>query len=558
MRVVDCQTLELVDFIHKVPPYGILSHTWDLEEVSFLDFQDPKRASRLKGYEKITSVCGLALTSGYRYCWIDTCCIDKSSSAELSEAINSMFTWYQNAAICYVWLLDLVTTDGLSLEKQLGRCRWFTRGWTLQELIAPVNVEFYDCSWRLIATKTQLSSILSTITRIDEGILTGAMQCDEVLVAKRMSWASKRTTTRPEDLAYCLLGIFDLNMPLLYGEGPKAFVRLQQEIIRSSTDLSLFAWESANPSNRYRGLLARSPDEFADCADLVPSNSFRTYFANEYIITNNRLRIQHMLRANRGKASDSGYILPLQCKSQSSSNESFIKLCQCGNSLFVRMAPYEVSSTVLHQLSAPLNTIVPHYILLHSPHSLEDFVMQSGRNGIKLKLAHNMRIRAHSDADIYPWPLWDIFNGLLFSDGQNQFWGKCTININHTLPFGRRSVSVSVICGKCNGDVGFFCALEPVDEIVPIVPRDVILAAPPNARAIYNRIPIYSRAQSLRESFASVDSTLDSNVRVRTSIRMKPYEFGVDPSPAVGAIIEITSTIIDNMTSPHTHVSGLY
>jgi len=170
------------------------------------------------------------------------CCIDKTSSAELSEAINSMFRWYQKASVCYAYLADVLKdTDPDKDPEEFSRSRWFTRGWTLQELVAPKNVVFYSRSWKNIGTKERLCNTISTITGIDIDTLLGE-DVTFVSVANKMSWASGRRTTRTEDMAYCLLGIFDVNMPLLYGEGKKAFLRLQEEILRSSYDHSLFAW----------------------------------------------------------------------------------------------------------------------------------------------------------------------------------------------------------------------------------------------------------------------------------------------------------------------------
>jgi hypothetical protein len=168
-----------------------------------------------------------------------SCCIDKTSSAELSEAINSMFRWYSRSKVCYAYLTD-VSYDGF--DDSLPKSRWFTRGWTLQELLAPSSVVFYSAEWTRIGDSEVLISVLRNVTRIDEGILSRTKSLDWVSVAEKMSWAATRETTRVEDMAYCLLGIFDINMPLLYGEGGRAFQRLQEEILRNSQDQSLFAW----------------------------------------------------------------------------------------------------------------------------------------------------------------------------------------------------------------------------------------------------------------------------------------------------------------------------
>ncbi|KAL2879536.1 hypothetical protein SGCOL_005145 [Colletotrichum sp. CLE4] len=247
MWLINVNTLDLEEFIEPDFPYAILSHTWGSEEVSFceLKYQTDDNFRRKDGYLKIYNTCRVAKSLDLAYAWVDTCCIDKRSSAELSEAINSMFRWYKRSWICFAYLSDLndLASSATFLEN-LGASRWFTRGWTLQELIAPKTVTFYNASWQVLGSKETLSPFLSSITGIDEAILTGKAPLLKVPAATRMSWASKRQTTRTEDSAYCLLGIFDINMPLLYGEGDKAFARLQSEILQDTNDLSLFAWTS--------------------------------------------------------------------------------------------------------------------------------------------------------------------------------------------------------------------------------------------------------------------------------------------------------------------------
>lgn len=236
--------------------------------------------------------CSLARSQGYQWIWIDTCCIDKSSSAELSEAINSMYCWYERAAVCYAYLVDVpprnpktATKKTSEIVSELGRSRWFTRGWTLQELVAPANLEFYDAGWNLIDTKASLASALEKITTIPAGLFSGAwhhlcaggmaQQSLQLLsVAQRLSWAASRQTTRPEDIAYCLMGLFGAHMPLLYGEGQeKAFVRLQAEIALNTNDQSLFAWGSWHEPDGCEKLLCYSlfsphPNCFAGVQDI--------------------------------------------------------------------------------------------------------------------------------------------------------------------------------------------------------------------------------------------------------------------------------------------------
>ncbi|UPK93097.1 hypothetical protein LCI18_004032 [Fusarium solani-melongenae] len=272
MRLLHTTKITVVEFIGAPPPYAILSHRWEDEEVTLRDLENG-RSQQMKGYKKLRKSCTLASDHGFEYIWIDTCCIDKSSSAELSEAINSMFKWYQDAEICYAFLSDVFTSTRAPTTSRQGlheitASQWFTRGWTLQELIAPRAVHFYSQQWDYLGSRNAAAEAIQLSTGISTGVLLG-QDLLGISIYQKMGWASTRTTTRPEDMAYCLLGIFDVNIPLLYGEGKKkAFQRLQEEIIKKSTDLSLFLWripqeKGQGPDLEFRGLLAEDPSWFA-------------------------------------------------------------------------------------------------------------------------------------------------------------------------------------------------------------------------------------------------------------------------------------------------------
>ena len=224
-------------FEDNIPEYAILSHRWGAEEVTFKDLIDG--TSKVKtGYDKIHFCGEQARCNGLEYFWVDTCCIDKSSSTELSEAINSMFRWYQKAARCYVYLSDVSkgdrkasdTSTECTWESAFRASKWFTRGWTLQELLAPRSVEFFSWEGKELGNKRTLEQQIYEIT----GIPTTALReypLSQFDVDERFSWAQSRQTTRREDKAYSLFGIFDVQMPLLYGEGEvKAFQRLREAI----------------------------------------------------------------------------------------------------------------------------------------------------------------------------------------------------------------------------------------------------------------------------------------------------------------------------------------
>ena len=219
---------------------------------------------------------------------VDRFCIDKSSSSELSEAINSMFRWYQNAGICYAYLSDVVASPSGGFSDSFARSAWFTRGWTLQELLAPGRVRFYDRHWQDLGTKQSLMHEIQSITNINLDALEGRSVL-AVSISERMSWASKRITTRPEDRAYSLFGIFDVSMPMLYGEGDKAFIRLQEEIIKISDDYSIFAWEGILDESP--GLLAPSPAHFPSRNE-AETKQFVRKRHESYSMTNQGLSIE--------------------------------------------------------------------------------------------------------------------------------------------------------------------------------------------------------------------------------------------------------------------------
>jgi hypothetical protein len=289
MRLISTETRALEEFIgDDIPRYAILSHTWGKDEISLQDLQrvmDPDLANDPKtwkvihsaGFMKVFKFVELAASKGIPYAWADTCCIDKTSSADLMESINSMYRWYENADMCFAYLADVTSLVWSDLE--VAKSRWFTRGWTLQELIAPSVVEFYNQSWNFLGNKYSETIDLEKMTGISRYILE-YQDLSSANVAQKMSWAANRTTTRKEDIAYCLLGSFDVKMPLLYGEGEKAFLRLQEHIAATSTDHSLFAWglqESGTwlrkarlerENELHRSIFAESPLDYVECGEM--------------------------------------------------------------------------------------------------------------------------------------------------------------------------------------------------------------------------------------------------------------------------------------------------
>lgn len=270
MRLINATTFELKDFFDAdLPTYAILSHRWGENEVSYQDWvyvtkQFPPRwvwvyledeAKKIKssaGYKKIIDACMMTRWDDLEWLWADTCCIDKTNLAELSEAINSMYRWYKDSELCYAYLQDVKihadSSDGSDasnwIETAVRKSEWFQRGWTLQELLAPREVVFISQEWDVIFHKSDGRRLLCEITGIPETIFGNHKKpvVQKAHVSDIFSWAARRTTTRVEDRAYSLLGLMGINMPLLYGEGDGAFRRLQLEIARNLQDLSFLAW----------------------------------------------------------------------------------------------------------------------------------------------------------------------------------------------------------------------------------------------------------------------------------------------------------------------------
>ncbi|KAK4495401.1 hypothetical protein PRZ48_013732 [Zasmidium cellare] len=312
MRLIDTHTGELKEYTgSQIPPYVALSHRWTDDEITFKDYIKHRRTESL-GHKKVNIFRDVARSNGHRHVWIDTACIDKRSSSELSEAINSMFSWYGNAVECYAYLSDVHDANDETFQ-QLRSSVWFTRGWTLQELVAPKTVRYYTSNWvgmgysghgsvsqDVFSTlgrlcDRNLSSPISDITSIPIEVLWNSTFVPSRSTAERMSWLRGRTTTRDEDMAYCALGLFGINMPLLYGEGSRAWNRLQEEVIRTSNDETIFAWSTkVNSSRPYSTvpILAFSPDLFLNNNETAYRMGINYFPRLPYAITNQGLELR--------------------------------------------------------------------------------------------------------------------------------------------------------------------------------------------------------------------------------------------------------------------------
>ncbi|KAI6027958.1 hypothetical protein BKA83DRAFT_4236765 [Pisolithus microcarpus] len=290
MYLLNIDTQQLED-IQERRPYAILSHAWRVGETHHFHEIGTETVRIQPGYEKVEMCCELARQDGLDYVWIDTCCADANSSAAHTERTISAYTWYQQAQVCYTYLDDV---DG-SEDPREGRStfrqsRWFSRAWTLQELLAPKHVFFFAKDWTMIGTKAGLASVISKVTGIHKDALEYPERVPCFSIATRMSWAKGRTTSKEEDRVYALMGLFGVNLPILYGEGEtRTFLKLQNEIIKTTDDQSIFAWCSvagASASSEFHasGLLADNSTYFADCGDVqrIPYDRWSEYCTKHF------------------------------------------------------------------------------------------------------------------------------------------------------------------------------------------------------------------------------------------------------------------------------------
>ncbi|KAH0537946.1 hypothetical protein FGG08_005396 [Glutinoglossum americanum] len=480
MRLLHCKTFQLESHDDPTtrPPYAIFSHRWGREEVLYDDIRDQPhavdfvvlqeyiqglekelnelkchlrvakgtggaadsrgvrvgdgenivgggaidlrlhRAKKKEGWAKIEGCCAEASRLGFTYVWIDTCCINKDSSTELSEAINSMFVWYREADLCLAYLEDYTyssPTPYIPEPIQRGTSQWFTRGWTLQELIAPREVVFYNKYWTFIGCRTSLADIISGLTGISAKILSprSGAHLSDFSVATRLSWAAGRKTTRGEDRSYSLLGLLGVSMPIIYGEGEEAaFFRLQTEIFRSSSDHSIFAWRGdvsqknkkvfrdptfskdghtpeplhIHPSSsetifeRSVSLLARSPDNFKHSSniynvpytpeDLVAFSSppDGAGALQKYSHVTQAMRVQLPLEPliitpSEPNDFQSAFLAHLACKTESGVDRVAILLEPGGPGVYRRAAVYELifvkDTDILHSTVTLQDVYVP-------------------------------------------------------------------------------------------------------------------------------------------------------------------------------------------------------
>ena len=500
MWLINTRTMKLEEFSDvKPPPYAILSHTWENEEVSFQEMSGgPSAAVKAKkGYAKIQQTCCIAISEMLDYAWIDTCCIDKSSSAELTEAINSMFQFYEQSTICYAYLCDL--DPHISDEEGFPKCRWFTRGWTLQELIAPSQLVFYNSGWGVRGTKQSATYLISQITRIQSDYLWNGQSVKFASVAERMSWASRRETTRIEDMAYCLLGLFDINMPMLYGEGSKAFLRLQEEIVKKTNDLSLLSWKPSSWNDSCCGVFADSPSVFESC------NTFRHGTReNEFSVTNKGIRVTTQLLTRLTHDIPPHFLLYLGYDADFQSVH--LVLQKWGPDQFVRDKSINggiwISPTSSDAQLLGMQTIY----LTHTPgfEITQDTMKQKRQRAVRLELKDDLKV-----FDVIPQSVWDPVHSMLLDPAVS----VVLLLGFPSSPYG--SIEVLSLSGRTKEKVYVLPAESPA---IPFILKNLSTLAEAELERYWNLSPVrFARPRDLPPGLGEIltgQSSVGENMTV--------------------------------------------
>ncbi|KAK0386524.1 hypothetical protein NLU13_6359 [Sarocladium strictum] len=377
--------------------------------------------------------------------------------SELAESINSMFRWYNIAAVCIAFLGDFDASGGD--WKLLDQARWFTRGWTLQELVAPQEVFFYDKDWTLFGTRSSLVAQLSSITAISGSVLSppeGSLirdLLDEIPVDRRMSWASNRQTTKKEDTAYCLLGIFGVNMPMLYGEGSQAFVRLQEEIIEDNNDLTIFAWltEDGQP---YRGIFATSPAEFVNTGTLEPINDSK--FNPDFAPSNKGLRIQTLLYPT----TNGEVIMPLFCRpAGTNADQVGLVLKHQGASVYTR-----TNARILGRIqeNAPASSNSSIFLTKRLKSTIAKTIDSSHRQAFRF----NFKFKEPGTVRLVqagPEVLWDAANQVFLTSGLTEFAAFLRFQVQ-----GKNSGEFVVACGSSRSGGPWVCCGDMAGQLFQV------------------------------------------------------------------------------------------
>ncbi|KAL5462734.1 hypothetical protein PMIN07_004755 [Paraphaeosphaeria minitans] len=474
IRLLHIDRKEFQEFydLDSVAPYAILSHRWmhaqrngkyRALELSHSEFVAGSGDDR--GYGKVDKACEAVrhlsqqLGLDLQWIWIDSCCIDKSNNEEHSEAINSMYEWYARSYVCIAYLDDADPFDQGSPSER------FTRGWTLQELIAPERVLFYNKDWIGCGSRNDYNPGLygrhsfhdrsretAAITRVDAALLrlTNRKQIkrrlNSIPACQKMSWASDRKTTQDEDMAYCLIGIFDIpHMYLKRGEGRRAFIRLQEEIIKQSSDLSLFAWrlsddrvevcmddnclslhdlrqsapedtpffDSSLKSNLH-GVFACGPCHFRSASRIEPTQP--TVYNDEVTITSRGVRITTPLL---GSGPFCPFRTPLYCIDGDDSKFISIELRLLGGSVYAR-----TECTQLPELQKHFKGILSQdeVYLASNVHRFHDCIGKLHKHAIRIPDS----LLDLERQTVSPGYLWSKEHSLVMTNGRRFFVGFAT------------------------------------------------------------------------------------------------------------------------------------
>jgi hypothetical protein len=483
IRLLHINTRGFTSFpdLRSVPEYAILSHRWihtqrngqhvalDISYTEFLAGSGDQR-----GYEKIDKACEAVLYFAHEqgrtleWIWIDSCCIDKSNNEEHTEAINSMYQWYARSYVCITYLGDVDTFDEASSSE------WFRRGWTLQELIAPERVLFYNKRWQGCGSKNDYSpglhdqtqypflnrsKELADITNIDIALLrlqdrkAIKTKLDSIPACQKMSWASDRNTTKDEDMAYCMIGIFDIShMYLKRGEGRRAFIRLQEEVIKQSNDLTLFAWKlsddndacmednclgleelsqnapknapffDSNPASGLHGIFACGPSHFRHASQIEPTQL--AVYNEEITITSRGVKFITPLL---GTGPFFPFRMPLYCTDGTSSQLLSIELRLLGGSIYARA---NCTQLPLVRKDAKVIPNQDDVFLAHKIRHFQHCAEQMHKHAIRLP---ESILKTLHLVHVSPGYLWSSKHNLVTTNGRRFFIGCAYYQTNNTL-----------------------------------------------------------------------------------------------------------------------------
>ncbi|KAF6793448.1 37s ribosomal protein rsm22 [Colletotrichum musicola] len=508
MRLINVKTGKLEEFHEKIPSYAILSHTWgpDHEEISFRDAQEGHTSKPGFGKVKFDGCCRQAKVDGLDYAWIDTCCIDKTNAVELSEAINSMFRWYQMADKCYAILADVSEEAGAVFHVEFRASRWFERGWTLQELVAPKELVFYN-KWKSLGSKHQLAGVVAEVTGIPRPYLLGIAKLQDASVAQRMSWAANRTTKRREDMAYSLLGIFNVMIPMIYGEGDMAFIRL------------------GKPRNEGKHIignaLASSPANFAGSgmvvcgADYVPTIAVigvsRGYLhARLPLHSAEDGQTYGLLNCRSGDDRKAVVGIPLCCVTPGDDSDEFMRPAG--------------SKAIMIVGSDPARK--PRPVRIHESFRYEDAPNYNRRYGFYIEVPSSRELDI---IDVYPKERWEsktsfVFTGVDFSrDSAQRTW----IKVRHT-PSSSKDFVVSLALEVKESKPQARCHLMVASRDTTLGRIDEMQQSPDVVKHLLSQQAAGNRSVGLQVTLTEERLSADLIFVVRLAETVEPPEVTVD------------------------------